>query len=288
MIAYLFMIEHQNRFPIRKMATIFEVSVSGYYAWKTRKPSLHSQADSAIVQRIKIIQKRHKGRYGSPRMWKDLRDENVKTSRNRVARLMRQNGLSAKSTKKWIATTDSRHKLPVAENILNREFSTSVPGNKWVSDLTYLKTTQGWLYLCVVIDLWDRKVIGWSLATDMDASHTVRALTMALDNRKPQRSLIFHSDRGIQYCSKEFRTTLKRTCPTAQQSMSRKGNCWDNACAESFFKTLKHELAELNGRSTRKQTHLAVFEYIEAYYNRIRRHSTLGYSTPVAISKLVA
>jgi len=287
-MAYLFMLKHRERFPIRKMAKIFEVSISGYYAWKSRKPSQRSQTDSTLVQRIKIIQKRHKGRYGSPRMWDELREEKVKTSRKRVARLMRQNGLSAKSTKKWIATTNSRHTLPVAENILNREFTATAPGTKWVSDLTYLRTTQGWLYLCVIIDLWDRKVLGWSLATDMEASHTVRALVMAILNRKPQQGLIFHSDRGVQYCSAEFRTALKKAVPTVQQSMSRKGNCWDNACAESFFKTLKRELAELNGRSTRKQTQLAVFEYIEAYYNRIRKHSTLGYAAPVAISKSVA
>ena len=287
-MAFLFMLKHQERFNIRKMAKIFEVSISGYYAWKTRKPSQRSQTDSALVQRIKIIQKRHKGRYGSPRIWDELRDEKVKTSRKRVARLMRQNGLSSKSTKKWIATTNSRHTLPVAENILNREFTASAPGLKWVSDLTYLRTTQGWLYLCVIIDLWDRKVLGWSLATDMEASHTVRALVMATLNRKPQQGLIFHSDRGVQYCSAEFRIALKKACPTVRQSMSRKGNCWDNACAESFFKTLKRELSELNGRSTRKQTQLAIFEYIEAYYNRIRKHSTLGYSTPVTISKSVA
>jgi len=201
---------------------------------------------------------------------------------------MRQNGLSANSKKKWIATTDSCHTLPIAENILNREFTATEPGTKWVSDLTYLKTTQGWLYLCVVIDLWDRKVIGWSLATDMAAIHTVRALTMATINRKPKHSLIFHSDRGVQYCSTEFREALKHACPAVRQSMSRKGNCWDNACSESFFKTLKRELDSLNGRSTRKQVQLAVFEYIEAYYNRVRKHSALGYSTPVAISKSVA
>ncbi len=201
---------------------------------------------------------------------------------------MRKNGLSANSKKKWIATTNSRHSLPIAENILNREFTATAPGTKWVSDLTYLKTTQCWMYLCVVIDLWDRKVIGWSLATDMAAAHSVRAFTMATINRKPQHSLIFHSDRGIQYCSTEFRSALQNACPTVRQSMSRKGNCWDNACAESFFKTLKRELVELNGRSTRKQTQLAVFEYIEAYYNRIRKHSALGYFTPVSYDKAVA
>jgi transposase InsO family protein len=287
-MAFLFMYKHQERFPIRKMAKVFEVSVSGYYAWRARKPGKRFKSDSALVERIKVIQKRHKGRYGSPRMHEDLRDENVRTSRKRVARLMRQHGLSAKSKKKWITTTDSRHDLPIAENILNREFSATAPGTKWVSDITYLRTTQGWLYLCVIIDLWDRKVIGWSLATDMGAIHVVRALAMASMNRKPQQGLTFHSDRGIQYCSKEFRAALSKECPTVRQSMSRKGNCWDNACAETFFKTLKRELDAVKGRSTRKQAQLAVFEYIEAYYNRIRRHSALGYSTPVSFGKTAA
>ncbi len=184
---------------------------------------------------------------------------------------MRQNGLSAIGKKKWVNTTDSGHSLPVAENILNREFAADAPGTKWVSDITYLPTTQGWVYLCVVIDLWDRKVIGWSLATDMAAIHTV-----------------FHSDRGVQYSSGEFRAALAAKCPQVRQSMSRKGNCWDNACAESFFKTLKRELAELNGRSTRKQTQIAVFEYVEVYYNRIRKHSTLGNTTPLTFKKTAA
>jgi transposase InsO family protein len=201
---------------------------------------------------------------------------------------MRQNDLSARAKKKWVVTTDSGHSLPVADNILNREFAASAPGMKWVSDITYLPTAQGWAYLCVVIDLWDRKVIGWSLATDMAAIHTVRALLMACMNRRPRPGLIFHSDRGVQYSSGEFRAALAKACPQVRQSMSRKGNCWDNACAESFFKTLKRELAELNGRSSRKQTEIAVFEYIEAYYNRIRKHSTLGYATPLTFSKLAA
>jgi len=287
-MAFLFMIKHQNRFCVRKMAKVFGVSISGYYAWRTRKPSRRRQADDALAARIKVIQKRHKGNYGSPRMTKELRAEQVKVSRKRVARLMKQHGLSVKQRKKWVNTTDSRHHEPVAENILNREFRATASGMKWVSDITYLHTTQGWLYLCVILDLWDRKVIGWSLATDMGAVHVVRALTMAHQNRQPAPDLIFHSDRGVQYCSIEFRQALLKACPTVRQSMSRKGNCWDNACAESFFKTLKRELSALNGRSTRKQTQLAVFEYIEAYYNRIRRHSALDYSTPISFSKTAA
>lgn len=288
MMAFLFMAKHQERHALKKMARVLEVSLGGYHAWRHRKPSRRRQDDLALIEQIKVLQKKHKGRYGSPRITDELRDEGWRVSRKRVARLMRQNGLSPKIKKKWVITTDSGHDLPLAENILNREFTATEPGAKWVSDLTYLKTTQGWLYLCVIIDLWDRKVIGWSMATDMSAVHVVTALTMACINRKPQPKLIFHSDRGVQYCSKEFRTALSGACPEVRQSMSRKENCWDNAYAESFFKTLKRELAELDGRSSRKQTQSAVFEYIEAYYNRVRKHSTLGYSTPLSFKKNAA
>ena len=287
-MAYLFMAKHHGRHSLRKMSQVFGVGLSGYHAWQRRKPSRHRQKDLALLERIKILQKKHKGRYGSPRIWDDLKAEGFRVSRKRVARLMRQNGLSAIGKKKWVNTTDSGHSLPVAENILNREFAADAPGTKWVSDITYLPTTQGWVYLCVVIDLWDRKVIGWSLATDMAAIHTVQALMMACLNRVPRPGLIFHSDRGVQYSSGEFRAALAAKCPQVRQSMSRKGNCWDNACAESFFKTLKRELAELNGRSTRKQTQIAVFEYVEVYYNRIRKHSTLGNTTPLTFKKTAA
>lgn len=287
-MAFLFMAKNQERHALRKVATVLGVSLSGYHAWRHRKPSRRRQDDLALIERIKVLQKKHKGRYGSPRMTDDLREEGWRISRKRVARLMRQNSLSPKIKKKWIATTDSGHALPLAENLLNREFTATGPGTKWVSDITYLSTTQGWLYLCVIIDLWDRKVIGWSLATDLSSVPVVSALTMACINRKPQPKLIFHSDRGVQYCSKEFRTALGGACPEVRQSMSRKGNCWDNACAESFFKTLKRELGELDGRSTRKQTRIAVFEYIEVYYNRVRKHSTLGYSTPLRFKKKAA
>lgn len=287
-MAYLFMAKHQKQHSLRKMSEVFGVGLSGFHAWRQRKPSRHWQMDLVLVERIKVLQKKHKRRYGSPRIWDDLKTEGFRVSRKRVARLMRQNGLSAIEKKKWIQTTDSCHAFPVAENILNRDFVADAPGTKWVSDITYLPTTQGWVYLCVVIDLWDRKVIGWSLATDMAAIHTVQALMMACLNRVPRSSLIFHSDRGVQYSSGEFRAALTNKCPQVRQSMSRKGNCWDNACAESFFKTLKRELAELNGRSTRKQTELAVFEYIEVYYNRIRKHSTLGNSTPLTFKKTAA
>jgi transposase InsO family protein len=201
---------------------------------------------------------------------------------------MREQKLWARRRRKYVRTTDSSHGLAVADNILNRDFNAACPGGKWVSDITYLRTVFGWLYLTVVIDLWDRKVIGWSMGKDLTAEYVCRALEMAVRNRQPCEGLIFHSDRGVQYCSEEFRAVLNRLCPSVQQSMSRKGNCWDNACAESFFKTLKAELDILEGEHNFKEVQTGVFEYIEIYYNRCRRHSALGYATPIALTPNIA
>ena len=181
-------------------------------------------------------------------------------------------------------TTNSKHGFLVCENILNREFHADQPGWKWVSDITYLRTKTGWLYLTIVMDLFDRKIIGWAISKTMEAEDTVvKAYQMACGNRHPEGELIFHSDRGVQYCAETFRTVLVRSCPSIRQSMSRKGNCWDNACAESFFKTIKTELETLNGKYGADEVRDSVFEYIEAYYNRKRIHSTLDYSVPIEL-----
>jgi transposase InsO family protein len=228
----------------------------------------------------------HHGRYGSPRVWEELKGTyGVNMSRKRVERLMREQGLQARRKRKHVVTTDSGHGLSVADNLLNREFYAAGPGEKWVSDITYLRTRAGWVYLTVIIDLWDRKVIGWAFSGDLMARHVCRAFEMAVSNRPPPAGLLFHSDRGIQYCSDEFRKTLEGNCPGIRRSMSRKGNCWDNACAESFFKTLKGELTVLEGKHSTGEVKAAVFEYIEIYYNKKRRHSALGYVTPVALTK---
>jgi transposase InsO family protein len=194
---------------------------------------------------------------------------------------MREHGLNARFRRKFIQTTDSRHGFEVCENILNRDFHADGPGEKWVSDITYLWTAGGWLYLTVVPGLFDRKAIGWAFSAAMDALSTVvPALIMACMNRKPAEGLIFHSDRGARYCCKAFREKLGGLCPSARQSMSRKGNCRDNACAETFFKTLKRELETLDGKQTAQTVRVSVFEYIETYYNRTRRHSALDYFAP--------
>jgi transposase InsO family protein len=278
------MYEYRERYNVAKMAGVLEVSRSGYYAWLERKPGKREQEDRELAGLIVKIFEEHRGRYGSPRVWAELKGRGLKVSRKRVERLMREHGLQAKRRRKHISTTDSRHGHSVAENLLNREFYAAGPGEKWVSDITYLRTSGEWLYLTVIIDVGDRKVIGWAFSDDLGTEHVCRALVMACGNRSPRAGLLFHSDRGVQYCSGEFRETLVRLCPTVRQSMSRKGNCWDNACAESFFKTLKGELEVLGGRHTKGEVKTAVFEYLEIYYNKKRRHSALGYATPVALT----
>ena len=194
---------------------------------------------------------------------------------------MRENGLNARGRRKFVPTTDSKHDLFVFENILNGEFHAERGGQKWVSDITYLRTRVGWVYLTVVLDLFDRNVLGWAMSAGLTARETaVAALEMAVRNRTPGDGLIFHSDRGIQYCAYDFREALGRLCPSVRQSMSRKGNCWDNACAESFFKTLKRELETLDGRRSEAEVRQSVFYYIEAYYNRVRMHSALDNVAP--------
>ena len=275
---------HKKRYSIAKMAKIVGASRSGYYAWEGRKPSRHEEKDRELADLIKRIFKEHLGRYGSPRVWMELKGAGILAGRKRIERLMKGMGLKARKRRKHVKTTDSGHRLAVAANILNREFRAEHSGEKWVSDITYLRTKGTWLYLTAIIDLWDRKVIGWSMAEELAAAHVCRALEMAVRNRPAREGLIFHSDRGVQYCSEEFQSALRKHCPTVRQSMSRKGNCWDNACSESFFKTLKAELDILEGKHSLKEVQTGVFEYIEAYYNRRRRHSALGYAIPIALA----
>jgi transposase InsO family protein len=276
--------ENKERYRVMKMAKILGVSQSGYYAWADRGPGTHEKEDRELTELIAKIFREHHRRYGSPRIWAELKGRGWQVSRKRVERLMRELKLQARKSKKYIVTTDSNHLYEGGENILNREFHAVYPGAKWVSDITYLRSSEGWLYLAMILDLYDRKIIGWSMQDTMTGKPVCNALEMAVLNRRPLEGLIFHSDQGIQYCCEEFRTMLNRLCPSVRQSMSRKGNCWDNACAESFFKTLKTELEILNGRYGSKQVKTAVFEYIEIYYNRCRRHSALGYAIPVALT----
>jgi transposase InsO family protein len=280
-----FMRTNRGQYAIREMAGLFGASRSAYYKWAREGVSQRREAsDAELASLIREIVMKHHWRYGSPRVrWELLKAHGKRVSQKKVARLMRENGLNARRRRKFIRTTDSRHSLAVCENIVNREFHAVKAGMKWVSDITYLRTRAGWLYLTVVIDLCDRKIIGWAFSGDMEAAHTtIAALEMAVKNRTPSDGLIFHSDRGVQYCAGGFRDVLRERCPQVRQSMSRKGNCWDNACAESFFKTLKQELETLDGRHSTKKVRQSVFMYIESYYNRIRMHSVLDYVAPNA------
>jgi transposase InsO family protein len=282
-MAYEFMKANQKQHTIKEMAGLFGVSRGAYYQWvRCGVSQLRRIADEELIRLIREIVKRHHRRYGSPRVRKELWIKHGKNvSMKKVARLMRENGLNSRRKGKFVPTTDSKHGLPVCENILNREFYAEKPAQKWVSDITYLRTIIGWVYLTVILDLFDRKIIGWALSGNLETVNTtIPALRMAVKNRTPLDGLIFHSDRGVQYCAQAFRDILYKLCPTVRQSMSRKGNCWDNACAESFFKTLKGEEETLDGKHSEAEVRGAVFYYMESYYNRLRMHSVLDYVTP--------
>lgn len=264
------------------MCKVLRVSRSGYYSWVRQKPSKREAENRVLLDQIRQIHTESRQTYGSPRIAAELKSRHIRASRPRVARIMKQAGLRSKIVKKFKATTDSKHSYRVVENKLNRDFKVDRAGKVWVSDITYIATRQGWLYLTVILDLADRKVIGWSLSRTLKASNTViPAWRMAVTNRPLVSPLIFHSDRGVQYCCHEF-AGLLGTYPQVSRSMSRKGDCWDNAVAESFFKTIKTELIYDCKFQSIQQAKLAVFEYIEIWYNKKRRHSTLDYLSPEA------
>lgn len=271
------------------MCKVFKVSKSGYYKWLIRLPSKREIYNQILLEEIKIIFYQSKKRYGSPRIAKELEILGFKASKQLVRKLMKRSFLQSIVKRKFKVTTDSSHKYPVVENKLNREFNVSRESQAWVSDITYVRTGQGWLYLTSVIDLFDRKVIGWALSATMRAKDTsIKAFKMALINRpiKNNQSLIFHSDRGIQYACEEFVCELNKH-KSIIRSMSRKGNCWDNAVAESFFKTLKVELVYQNRYQTRQEAELSIFEYIETFYNTKRRHKHLNNLTILEYQKSI-
>ena len=266
-MAYQFMKANKGRYAVKGMAVLLGVSRTAYYQWARNGVSQRREAaDAELLRLIREIVTTHRRRYESPRVRRELRDAYGKrVSVKKVAHVMREHGLNAVRRRAFIRTTESHHTLGVCEHILNREFHGEKGGQKWVSDITYLRTVHGWVYLTVVLDLYDRKVIGWALSAGMEAADTtIAALRMAVKNRTPEDGLIFHSDRGVQYCAQSFRAVLRENCPSVRQSMSRKGNCWDNACAESFFKTLKRELETLDGKHTEADVRQSVFFYIEA------------------------
>ena len=268
------------------MCQVFGVGFNGYYYWLQHLIGLRARKKQQLLSAVKKVYQQSGGRYGSPRIAAELQQQGLKVSRPRVARLMRKHAIRSIIRRKYrVRTTDANHRFTIAENHLERNFSATRLAEKWVSDLTYIKTQEGWLYLTAVLDLADRKVVGWALSETMEAEVTsVAAWRMAVRNRPITQALVFHSDQGVQYACEQFRKQLKGI--PVRQSMSRPGNCWDNAVAESFFKTMKTELIYHRKFATRQEARLAIFEYLEGWYNRKRRHSALDYRTPCHLENL--
>jgi transposase InsO family protein len=264
---------------VAMLCRVLQVSRQGFYAWLTRRPCERHQKDATLARTIRKVFDKHRRRYGSPRVHLELRDAGVLTSRKRVARLMRQNGLVAKCRRRFVCTTNSVHRYAVAPNVLARNFTPVAPDRVWAADITYVPTHEGWLYLAVILDLYSRRVVGWSMQPYIDRRLVLGALRMAVQARHPAPGLVHHSDRGVQYACDDYREALARA--GAAPSMSRTGDCWDNAPVESFFSSLKRELLEETDFATHNEARAALFEYIEVYYNRHRRHSTLGYRSPM-------
>ena len=260
------------------MCRVLQVSRSGFYAWCRRPPAARTRQDERLAIAVAAIYSQSRGRYGSPRVHAELRESGQRTGRKRVARLMRAAGLRARQPRRYRLTTDSRHGLAIKDNLLAQRFAVLEPNSTWVTDITYLWTLEGWLYLAVILDLFSRRVVGWSMSDSLKRELALDALKMALDDRQPLAGLVHHSDRGSQYASSEYQRLLAENGIIG--SMSRAGNCWDNAVAESFFATLKLELVYQTQWRTRAEARSAVFDYIEVFYNRRRRHSALGYLSP--------
>ena len=272
--------QHRSTHGVQKMCRVIGASRSGYYRWKRQPQSKRQKEDEKILVEIREAHKNSRRTYGSPRITDELQSNGTTCSKKRVARLMKLHGIAGKAKKKFKATTNSNHALPVAENLLNQNFAAEKPNTVWVSDITYIPTVEGWLYLAVILDLFSRQVVGWAMSDRLTSGFVVKALYQAIGRRHPGSGCILHSDRGVQYASTDFRDVLRAY--GFIQSMSRKGNCYDNAVAESFFHTLKTEHVYDYRYETRAEARQSIFEYIEMFYNRQRRHSTLGYRSPVS------
>ena len=269
---------HVGRFSVRLMCRTLAVSPSGYYVWAARPESRRAAETRRLVAEIRIIHAESRGTYGSPRVHAALQARGQRVGAKRIARLMRDGAIRAKMVKKWRATTDSAHQHPVAPNTLNRQFAVAAPNRVWAGDITYVWTAEGWLYLAVVLDLHSRRVIAWGMGSRLTQDLATAALIMAVAHRRPTGDVLHHTDRGSQYAATAYREMLASHGLTA--SMSRRANCWDNAVVESFFHTLKTELGYHRRYLTREEARQDIFEWIEVFYNRVRRHSTLGYRSP--------
>lgn len=275
---YAFIARESASYPILALCKALQVSRSGFYEWKHRAPSKHAQKDAALLQHLRRIHRVSRERYGLIKAWKALQQEGIAVGRNRIARLRAEHRIYAKRRRRFVLTTKSKYSHEIPPNLLNRQFTVSAANKVWAGDVTFIATQGGWLYLAVLIDLYSRKVVGWSMSRRNNSTLVNDCLIMALQRRKPEAGLIHHSDRGRTYDTKELRALFKSYGLIA--SMSRKGNCWDNAVVESFFGQLKNELVCDRIFQTVDVAKTALFEYIEVFYNRQRLHQTLGYATP--------
>lgn len=278
------MAANKEKYPVKLMANLFGVSASGFHQWRRRGTGKREQRDHELLRVIEDIHRSSRGTYGSPRILAQLQGIGFTASKQRVERLMRKHGIRSKTKKKFRVTTDSKHKLPVAENVLNRDFSPKAANKVWAGDITYVWTEEGWLFLAVILDLFSRQVVGWSMDERITKELTCGALRMAFSRRNPPKGLLHHSDRGSQYAAAAYRRLLEARGVVC--SMSRKGNCWDNAVVESFFHTIKTEMIHWERFQTREEAKRKIFEWIEVFYNRNRLHSALGYMTPVQYEEI--
>jgi putative transposase len=279
-VKYAWIDSHRDCFCVASMCRLLGVSRSGLHDWLRRAPSRRSQEDARLVQELRVRHARHRGKYGRPRLTADLRADGFAVNHKRVHRLMRREGLRARTPRRFVRTTDSRHAFALAPNVLGQKFVSSAPNRVWLADITYVATGEGWLYVAIVMDLYSRKFVGWAMSAQIDGALVLSALRLALGRRRPGAQLLHHSDRGCQYTSAEFRRRLELRGITA--SMSRRANCYDNATMESFWATLKTECFGSTVPTTRTQARSMVFDYIETFYNPVRLHSALGFQSPVA------
>jgi transposase InsO family protein len=283
-VRFAFIDEAKKEFPVHRLCRVLGVSQSGYFAWKGRPACRRQHEDMVLLAHVRSAFALSHGTYGSPRMARELQDSGLAVGRRRTARLMRENGLRARQKRRFKRTTDSNHNSPVAPNLLDQDFSAEGPDQKWGSDISYIWTREGWLYLAVVIDLFARRVVGWAVADRLHQELALTALRKALTMRRPAPGLIHHADRGSQYCSTDYQAELRKHGILI--SMSGKANCYDNSMVESFFKTLKSELVWRTMFETRQDAEQAIGRYIDGFYNPVRRHSALGFTSPVKFEKM--
>lgn len=276
----------KKAYPLQLLCKVMQVSCRGYRAWRCRPVSRRQRDDMIILAHIREQHRLALGSYGRPRMTAELKEQGLTVGHRRVGRLMKENNINVIRSRKYKVTTDSTHNLNIAPNLLDRNFTADAPNQKWVGDISYIWTREGWLYLAVILDLYSRRVIGWAVSNRLKKDLAIRALNMAINLRQPPKGCIHHTDRGSQYCAHDYQKIL---CQHGfKTSMSGKGNCYDNSVAETFFKTLKAELIWRHNWQTRKETEMALFQYINGFYNARRRHSTLGWKSPLAFERKAA